>query len=519
MASFADVLAAFLSGAGADSGSNASNGGNGGSGQQQSAYRESLNNAGVQSQPQQQSQPAAQNASQQQGNVTTEEQKPEKDNKKDDNEKDKDRHTIMNASQPMNIQLPGLGTNGEIEGNAQEILQNPGLAYNSDFYYPMVTGDYVNPTSDIRAYSAGLDAAGDKDAAIAAQQASRNARERGTALYNPEIYGIQEYGYANPGENIWFNADDYNDTSRPAASSGDRNGKGSQQEGVTAEDEKAQAVQDLLNRYNGWNKLTQREQFNRTMFNDDGSLTDFGQAIVDDFGEDFGNRDNAYEEWRDSDNRDLTSRLYGYDGNQGIQGWQALAKRSGVNDLDGMMDYMWGDENAFNPLEWLQDESYAANGKLGYSDDAAAALAQYMYNNGLTLPEGVQGLNGVNLSEAGNAEDFGTYALLNQMFAEGAQNNNQIDLNRYDLDRLNDILGASGEGYMLGTIEDNGEFREKENTNPRNYSMAGLLQGQVNPYVGEGNSGNLDADELDTMLALLNASYEGQGKKIGIKER
>lgn len=274
-----------------------------------------------------------------------------------------------------------------------------------------------------------------------------------------------------------------------------------------------------------WSNLTQREQFNQTMFDDDGKLTDFGQAIVNAYGDDYGNKDTAYEAWRGSNNRDLTSALFGYGDNEGkgIEGWQDLARRSGVEDLDQMMDYMWGDQ-AFNVYDYLTNDQYAGASNLGYSDDAAAALANYLWNNyegGMYIPQDVQGANGVNLSEAANANDFAVYALAAQMAREANGNEGKIDLNRYDVDRINDILGASGEGYMLGAVDENNGFSSKETQNPRSYSIPGLLTGaaMLNPYVGEGETGNLDADLLDTYISLLNASDAGKGKEIGIKGR
>ena len=275
-----------------------------------------------------------------------------------------------------------------------------------------------------------------------------------------------------------------------------------------------------------WSQLTQREQFNQTMFDDDGNLTDFGQAIVDAYGADYGNRDDAYEKWRGSNNRDLTAALFGYGeegDNQGIRGWQQLAQRSGVNNLDEMMDYMWGDQ-AFNIYDYLTNDQYANASALGYSDDAMAALASYIASDpeiGMYIPEDVMGANNEQIAKYFNSPDFAEYALANEMAREASANEGKINLSRYDLDRINDILGQAGEGYMLGAVDENNGFEKKESQNPRNYSMPGLLNGRagLRPYAGSGDTSNLDSDELDTILAALNASDAGKGKEIGIKGR
>lgn len=275
-----------------------------------------------------------------------------------------------------------------------------------------------------------------------------------------------------------------------------------------------------------WSQLTQREQFNQTMFDDNGNLTDFGQAIVDAYGADYGNRDDAYEKWRGSNNRDLTAALFGYGDegdNQGIRGWQQLAQRSGVNNLDEMMDYMWGDQ-AFNIYDYLTNDQYANASALGYSDDAMAALASYIASDpeiGMYIPEDIMGANNEQIAKYFNSPDFAEYALANEMAREASANEGKINLSRYDLDRINDILGQAGEGYMLGAVDENSGFEKKESQNPRNYSMPGLLNGRagLRPYAGSGDTSNLDSDELDTILAALNASDAGKGKEIGIKGR
>ena len=269
-----------------------------------------------------------------------------------------------------------------------------------------------------------------------------------------------------------------------------------------------------------WDDLTQREQFNHTMFDDNGNLTDFGNAVVNAFGDTYSNRDDAYEQWRLSNNRDLTAALMGLSGEDstfggGITGWGDLYAGSGVDRgssdeefLNNVMNYMWGDGNAVNLYDvYSLGNDYSNLQGLGWSQDAIEAAAKLGSELFMGDDPFAGGYGNTNL----NMDDLGTLAVLSLM----TQGDN-FDVNRL-LDPLSEenALTKGGELSKFGFVEDGSDAKEKEISGRKPYDLR-MLGGGLDPYIEGGNVNNnlVDAQALDTYLDVYNANTKGP--KLGL---
>lgn len=457
------------------------------------------------------------------------------------------KQAIANPEQPMNIELP-KDSDATIK-TAQNILQNPGIAYGSDYMYPTIE-EMPKANLGPRAWSAMKDAeANPETTKVAQDQARYYADTLGVPYYDPLLYATQEYGYSRPGEPLPFNVDEYNSALNEA-----RKTEGTQSESNDGDEKEAEKSAETSAKTNtAGNQSTDdsqlyygltRDQINQ-MYEDaiyNAAMADenyrklFDEAGYGDYGSYA-----AYGSLGDTldydSRREITRDIFGLDDTQPdleIQGLKDIYYENGViNDkmtpdemLDAILEAHWGADNIINPYQWMTDEAYQAANPFNGSS-AASGYTDYWQQSEMLPNDVFANLSG----DWGQLDDtdFATLVaagnILNQI-------NNGWKPSDADLEAMSQLFQNAGDLASFAYLPDDGsesEYKGREwnaNRYANAYSMPQLLQAVaaandkddysgLNPYV-DSNMALGDRYMTDT---IAKAIEDSTGKKVGRKDR
>ena len=278
------------------------------------------------------------------------------------------------------------------------------------------------------------------------------------------------------------------------------------------------------------------------------------QYYEDTYGADLTDQDFGYERFKDlgestnyMDKYNLVRDLFGYENDNkethGIEGWQNLAANSGIDlsgsdeqDINNILEYMWGAENIINPYDYFTKEDYSGSKNLSNTSTSAEMLADYILNQYMDIDR---------FAEAGLLGDLDSKDIAAMVAAGNLMNNGLgTGFGESDMLDLTNMLGYGGDQASFNFTDDAEKGFKWNADKNRSYNAAniynalvGALQvyneamanGGIMPngipvaevapdpnyftaYNGEGVSSAVNANTADDLMAYIESMNEG--KKI-----
>ena len=243
------------------------------------------------------------------------------------------------------------------------------------------------------------------------------------------------------------------------------------------------------------------------------------------YGADVTNQDIGYEWFRDlgdsldyqESKHDLVRDLFGYadeEGNiHGIEDWQNLARGSGIDlsgddeqDIQNILEYMWGKENIIDPTLYFNDENYSNERNLSETGTSSRAMADYLLTQyGGIDPEALSAITGgLDMKD------------ISAMIAAGdIMNNAGLRFGDTDLQDISNMLGFGGDKAKFNFTDNEEDAFNWQADEGRSYNAANVynsIKNAIDAYnEAMANNGTLPDGKNVADLAPLYDIYDQEG--------